>query len=64
MVVRGRGGEGMINKGVRDIFREREIFQNRVVVTAAQLRKVSPCSPVQPVRESLSERRADRRKKG
>ena len=54
----------MINKGVRDIFREREIFQNRVVVTAAQLRKVSPCSPVQPVRESLSERRADRRKKG
>ena len=44
----------MITKGVRDTFGVREMFQNRAVVTAAQLSKVSPCAPVQPVRASLS----------
>ena len=52
----------MITKGVRDLFGVREMFQNRAVVTAAQLSKVSPRAPVQPVRASLSGRRADRRK--
>ena len=42
----------MINKGIRDIFVDREMFQNRAEVTAAQLSKVSPRSPVQPVRAS------------
>ena len=64
LVVRGRGGEGMINRGVRNIFREREMFQNREVVTAAQLSKVSPRSPVQPVRACRSGRRAECRKNG
>ena len=59
LVVRGRGGEGMINMGVRNIFRDREMFQNRAVVTAAQLSIVSPRSPVQPVRGSRSGRTAD-----
>ena len=61
LVIRGRGGEGMINKGVRDIFREREVFQTRAVVTAAQLSIVSPRSLVQLVRASRSGQRADRR---
>ena len=52
----------MITKGVRDIFGLREMFQNRLVVTAAQLSKVSPGAPVQPVSASLSGRTADRRK--
>ena len=52
----------MITKGVRDIFGVREIFQNRTVVTAAQLIKLSPRAPVQPVRASHSGRRADHRK--
>ena len=64
MVVMGRGGEGMINKGVRDILGEREMFQNRAVVTAAQLSKVFPSLRVQPVRASLSGRRADCRNMG
>ena len=51
----------MINKGVRDIFREREVFQTRAVVTAAQLSIVSPRSLVQLVRASRSGQRADRR---
>ena len=50
LVVRGRRGEGMITKGVRDIFGVKEIFQNRLVVTAAQLSKVSPRALVQPLR--------------
>ena len=54
----------MINKGVRDIFRGREMFQNRAVVTAAQLSILSPRSPVQPVRATRSGRRADLRKNG
>ena len=53
LVVRGRGGEGMITKGVRDIFGVMEMFQNRAVVMAAQLSKVSPRALVQPVRASL-----------
>ena len=52
----------MITKGVRDIFGVKEMFQNRAVVTSAQLSDVSPRAPVQPVRASLSGRRADRRK--
>ena len=43
----------MITKGMRDIFGVREMFQIRAVVTAAQLSKVSPHGPVQPVRASL-----------
>ena len=38
------------------------MFQNRGVMMAAQLSKVSPRAPVQPGRPSLSGRRADRRK--
>ena len=49
----------MITKGVRDTFGVREMFQNRLVVTAAQLSKVSPRTPGQPVRSSFSGRRAD-----
>ena len=43
----------MITKGVRDIFGVMEMFQNRAVVMAAQLSKVSPRALVQPVRASL-----------
>ena len=52
----------MITKGMRDSFGVREMFQNRAVLTAAQLSKVSPRAMVQPVRTSLSGQRADRRK--
>ena len=52
----------MITKGMRDIFGMREMFQNRLVVTAARLSKVSPRAPEQPVIESFSGRRADHRK--
>ena len=52
----------MITNGVRDIIWVREMFQNRAVVTAAQLSKVSPRALVQPVRASVSGQRADRRK--
>ena len=52
----------MITKGMRDIFGVREMFQNRVVVTAAQLSKVSPRAPVQPLRVSFLGRSADCRK--
>ena len=52
----------MITKGMRDIFSVREMFQNRAVLTAAQLSKVSPRATGQPVRTSLSGRRADHRK--
>ena len=38
------------------------MFQNRAVLTAAQLSKVFTRATVQPVRPSLSGRRADRRK--
>ena len=44
----------MITKRVRDIFGVREMFQNRAVLTVAQLSKVSPRATVQPVRTSLS----------
>ena len=54
LVFRGRGREGMITKRVRDIFGVREMFQNRAVLTVAQLSKVSPRATVQPVRTSLS----------
>ena len=46
LVVRGRGGEGMLTKGVRYVFWVREMFQNRLVVTAVQLSKVSARAPV------------------
>ena len=36
----------MITNGVRDIFGLREMFQNRAVLTAAQLSKVSPRAPL------------------
>ena len=62
LVVRGWGREGMITKDVRDIFGVMEMFQNRAVVMAAQLRKLSPRTPVQSVRASLLGRRADRMK--
>ena len=52
----------MITKGMREILGVREMFQNRAVLTAAQLSKVSPRATVQPVRTSLSGRRVDRRK--
>ena len=52
----------MISKDLRDIFGLMEMFQNRAVVMAAQLRKLSPHAQVQPVKTSLSGRRADRRK--
>ena len=45
----------MITKGVRDIYGVREMFQNRLVVTAAQLSKVCPYTTGQPVRASLSQ---------
>ena len=53
LVVRGRRGEGMITKGVRDSFGVREMFQNRAVVMAAHLSKVSPHAPVQHLRGSF-----------
>ena len=43
----------MITRGVRDIFGVREMFQNSLLVTAAQLSKVSPHAPVQPLRGSF-----------
>ena len=52
----------MISKDLRDTFWVREMFQNRAIVMAAKLSKVSPHALVQPVRASLSGRRADRRK--
>ena len=36
----------MITKGMRDIFGVKEMFQNKAVVMAAQLSKVSPRAPV------------------
>ena len=62
LVFRGRGGEGMITKGLRDILGVSEMFQNRLVVTAAQLSKVSPRCPGQPVIAAFSGCRADHRK--
>ena len=47
----------MITKDVRDIFGLMEMFQNRTVVMAAQVRKLSPRARVQPVKTSLSGRR-------
>ena len=52
----------MITKAMSDPFGVKEMFQNRAVVTAAQLSKVSPRALVQPLRASVSGRRADRRK--
>ena len=52
----------MITKGMRDIFGMREMFPNRAVLMAAQLSKVSPRAPGQPVRASLSGQRAEYRK--
>ena len=56
----GRGGND--NLGHEGNFWVTEMFPNMAVVTAAQLSKLSPRAPGVPVRESLSERRADRRK--
>ena len=52
----------MITKGMRYIFGVRGMFQNRLVVTAAQLSKVSPRASEQPVIASFSGRMADHRK--